>query len=90
MKRNPATYPEALEYFYEVWDVAADWPEFEPIYEALRRGEIPAEVVDPSSLFRRTWGIVAVYEAEVRVPRNHQLYDMIAWFDGDDLEEEYG
>jgi hypothetical protein len=90
MKRNPATYPEALQYLDEVWDPVAGWSELKPIYDALHRGEIPAEVEDPSSLFRRMWDLVADYEAESG-SRNYQYYAMSRWFDGDaDLEEEYG
>lgn len=90
MKRNPATYPEALELLDECWPVGRDWPELKPIYEALWRGEIPPEVEDPSSLFRRVWDLAADYESESG-SRNYQYYAMSRWFDGDaDLEEEYG
>ena len=90
MKRNPATYPKALEYFDEVWDQCDSWPELKPIYEALHRGEIPPEVEDPNSLFRRMWDLVADYESESG-SRNYQYFAMARWFDGVvDLEEEYG
>jgi len=68
-------------------DSLRKFPELAGTFAALDAGEVPPEVKDPNSLFRRLWRLVGEFEAESDL-RFYGFEVVEEWFDTGEIRRE--